>query len=450
MNAATKTLSTAALVALVVLPFVSGCGGTGGVGPGDGGGGDTLFVSVATGNDATGDGSMAKPYKTITKALEVSSPGHMILALAGVYGTSTGEVLPLNTRVNVGIAGEELGSTVLELAAGETGIAAGDSCYISKLTIRGDPGRQAVGMVVSGVRTGLNECRLETLNVGVASAARQGCIVDVYDLEFGSCGTGISFYGPTTFVTFGCSFADCDTALVLAGSSFGRAENNAIRDCEYAVRATTVGVVTLARNDFQDCETGISALGAPALGITGNTMADVEHGIDAGTGSGVQITGNTLEGGSSGIAVRGNASAVVDSNTVRLMTGVGLLLTGDAPSDLARRLTRNTVSQCGNGVTLAGTATYMLEGNSVTGNLGRGVWITESAVPDLGGGDQSSAGSNTITGNNLWDLVNDTPLPVKAEGDSWDHDTPGEIDALDIYDDDEDPLSGEVDFVPFQ
>ena len=50
-----------------------------------------------------------------------------------------------------------------------------NSCDIGNMTIRGEAESQTVGAIVSGIRIGFNECRFETLGVGVCDAAPPCC-----------------------------------------------------------------------------------------------------------------------------------------------------------------------------------------------------------------------------------------------------------------------------------
>lgn len=61
----------------------------------------TLYVDAQNGSDETGDGSSGKPYKTITKALEMadSIPGrNTVQVRPGVYNAALGEVFPLAAK----------------------------------------------------------------------------------------------------------------------------------------------------------------------------------------------------------------------------------------------------------------------------------------------------------------------------------------------------------------
>lgn len=69
----------------------------------------TIAVNPATGSDSTGDGTTAKPYKTLTKAVTVvknsTTPGLTIQLAAGTYDAATGEVFPIVLPTGMAIVG---------------------------------------------------------------------------------------------------------------------------------------------------------------------------------------------------------------------------------------------------------------------------------------------------------------------------------------------------------
>lgn len=85
--------------------LLAGCGGGGG----GGGGGDaapaTIHVHAVNGNDTTGDGSTANPFRTITVALLVAGPGATVQVGAGTYDAALGEVFPLRPGSGVTVRG---------------------------------------------------------------------------------------------------------------------------------------------------------------------------------------------------------------------------------------------------------------------------------------------------------------------------------------------------------
>ncbi|MGB8909238.1 MAG: DUF1565 domain-containing protein [Candidatus Cybelea sp.] len=75
-----------------------------------------LFVDPSTGSDTSGNGSSPKPYKTLTKAVEVLttaknlSPKGVIITLAnGDYNAANGEKFPIVIPTNVSLTGVSYG-----------------------------------------------------------------------------------------------------------------------------------------------------------------------------------------------------------------------------------------------------------------------------------------------------------------------------------------------------
>jgi hypothetical protein len=76
----------------------------------------SIYVDASTGSDTSGNGSMAKPYKTLTKAVEVlaaakslSPSGVTIYLGTGDYNVANGEKFPIVVPTNVTITGTNYG-----------------------------------------------------------------------------------------------------------------------------------------------------------------------------------------------------------------------------------------------------------------------------------------------------------------------------------------------------
>ncbi len=76
-----------------------------------------LYVDASTGSDTTGNGSMSKPYKTLTKAVavltaakSVSPSGVTITLEPGNYDSANGEVFPIVVSKSVTITGSNYAS----------------------------------------------------------------------------------------------------------------------------------------------------------------------------------------------------------------------------------------------------------------------------------------------------------------------------------------------------
>lgn len=77
----------------------------------------TLYVNPNTGSDTSGNGSLSKPYKTLTKAIEVlasakrlASSGVTIKLASGDYDATKGEKFPIVVPTDVTIVGTNFGS----------------------------------------------------------------------------------------------------------------------------------------------------------------------------------------------------------------------------------------------------------------------------------------------------------------------------------------------------
>ena len=66
---------------------------------------NVLFVNPSIGDDKMGNGSKRSPFKTITQALWIAQPNHMIVLSTGTYSTSSGERFPLILKPGVSIQG---------------------------------------------------------------------------------------------------------------------------------------------------------------------------------------------------------------------------------------------------------------------------------------------------------------------------------------------------------
>lgn len=66
-----------------------------------------IFVNPVTGNDRTGRGTSALPYRSISMALTQAKSGTTIRLAAGTYSVANGEVFPIRLKPNVIIQGDE-------------------------------------------------------------------------------------------------------------------------------------------------------------------------------------------------------------------------------------------------------------------------------------------------------------------------------------------------------
>ncbi len=101
------------------------------------------------------------------------------------------------------------------------------------------------------------------------------------------------------------------------------------------------------------------------------------------------------------------------------------------------------------GLSAMGSGTPEVEGTAFENN-NTAVYIGDTAIADLGGGAKGSSGFNTIIGTSL-SVDNQTANPIPARSNWWGCPTTAEMDAGQanitlIYDEEDDPLLGPVDF----
>jgi Protein of unknown function (DUF1565) len=84
-------------------------------------------VDVNSGSDATGNGSVGAPWKTITHALNSTSGFRRIRAAAGEYSSATGESFPLSLSPEAYIAGAGRGLTILRATPGQVLVMPGNA-----------------------------------------------------------------------------------------------------------------------------------------------------------------------------------------------------------------------------------------------------------------------------------------------------------------------------------
>lgn len=69
--------------------------------------GTNIYVAVASGNDATGTGTCAAPYKTITKGVAGRVAGTSVRVSPGTYNAVAGETFPIMLPQGVALIGDE-------------------------------------------------------------------------------------------------------------------------------------------------------------------------------------------------------------------------------------------------------------------------------------------------------------------------------------------------------
>jgi hypothetical protein len=190
--------------------------------------------------------------------------------------------------------------------------------------------------------------------------------------------------------------------------------------------------------------------GASGGSIRKFTITDAYYGVYCTAAADVAIVNNIIGGNSYGDIDSNNSSPSISGNTLNgsaaSMAGVSLSGAGAGRATVGE----NNIQNSGTGVNISSCSPVIVS-NTIINNY-HGVENINYANADLGGGTGGSTGNNVIqhSGAVGWDLRNQTSNAIKAENNRWTHTTTAEIDAQDIYDDDENASCGAVDFVPFK
>ncbi|HET6201184.1 MAG TPA: DUF1565 domain-containing protein [Planctomycetota bacterium] len=285
------------------------------------------YVNAATGNDATGLGSLASPWKTITHALaQVPGPGDAIHVAAGIHNLALGEVFPLTMKPGVHLIGAGLALTLVD----------------------------ALGVAVPAVRfetvpfstpTRLEGIRISNTGgaaVRVATPDGSGILVSRCSLLGNSIGlrveAGTAAVGATLRQNFiGFNF----TNVFLVGGTPGTT-TAASFDRNWITLSSTQGVTAFAAAG--------GAVSAKFLGDRIESCLDVGLFAAASSGSVVLSTSSltVFHQASKGIDISttggGSCSVSIDHATIADNTGAGVSASGSAAVTVSNSIVRGNAS----------------------------------------------------------------------------------------------------------
>jgi parallel beta-helix repeat protein len=276
------------------------------------------FVSPQ-GNDATGDGSKARPFRTISRALEAASDGHRVCIYPGIY--------PENLLVNksVDILGESGKATDVVI----------------------DGSRKPNGNVIE-----MTNIKCSIKNLTVANGARCGIYGDKGGhFEFQNLIVKGNFWGISYY------FPNNNSAIT-------------VRDCRFHSNNTGISIgghpypATIQQNVLENnSRFGIHLADAQRVNITGNIIKRNGYGIFS-DNSNLTVTGNTIENNSSeGVAVD-HSSTTITRNVIRGNGSHGISLQatlGDITNNLIVNNKKNGIH---------GEEPNTIANNTITGNNG--------------------------------------------------------------------------------
>jgi len=236
----------------------------------------TPITAGPTGADTAGDGTLARPFRTLTYALAHAAAGDTVRLLAGTYAEAerwprlTDPVPAPNVPAGVLIRGEDPERVILQGAASEAGLwfaGAGE----------------ATGLQVTGFGTGVNVTR-EHVTLG--------------DLIVASTDSGLEVAGGEVFVSDSVFMANRGTSITIDGEALvkmtGGGVNGGELDGVIVSGAATFNAVGVAVSQNQ--QAGIRARGSAHL-----LLQDVRveqngvHGIRVEESSSAQLRGGEYE-----------------------------------------------------------------------------------------------------------------------------------------------------------
>jgi parallel beta-helix repeat protein len=240
-----------------------------------------------------------------------------------------------------------------------------------------------------------------------------------------------------------------DAAIDLTGSQALIEFNRFIHNRRYTVKMTLSSSPTIrgnyfAENNFENQSPYVII----TVGLQGVNSPIIEE--------------NTILGGyskSGGIAIWGNSQAVIRNNHIENCAyGILCYQAGANPLIDHNTLLNNNINPdtvyFGFGIACNGSNHPIIKRNTIQGHF-YGVAIVNNAQPVLGNlsnADTTDDGGNRFLGNGIgsrkYELYNNNPLPIMAEGNWWGTDNPDSIEARIVHQPDN-PAYGLVDYQPF-
>lgn len=237
----------------------------------------TTHVSASAGNNATGTGSCAQPFQTVTRGVTGASSGTVVRVAPGTYDAALGEVFPIMLPAGVQLIGDEAGkgqgTVPTRVLGGGLLTLAGQACGTFGATIY--PGANAViaGLELTNTNTTFAQMTLLIRNNGVT--IRNSSIVNKPSGE----GSAVYFCnGSTNQVITGNRIRDNGVLGVgfINGGVGARVEQNVIVNNRYGVEYDSPG----------------GDLGGGAAGSTGGNTISCNQINDLWTNQGPSVTIN--------------------------------------------------------------------------------------------------------------------------------------------------------------
>ncbi|MBI4180170.1 right-handed parallel beta-helix repeat-containing protein, partial [bacterium] len=331
--------------------------------------------TIVSGSDTGGNGSIAFPFRTITKAMQFATAGDTIFADAGLYAETV-----IITADSISLIGADSNATVVD----PPGVNSTSGLYGIYATNR--TGLLVKNIGVTGAYVGIYFYNVDLSTISGDSACsnwNQGINLDNgSDTNTVSGNTaGWNAGGDGIFVGFG------STSNTISGNTAVSNSNRGVYI--YISAANTVTNNTAASNS----QTGIEVNGAAAANNTVSNNAvnsNTNRGIWLNSGANNDtLSGNTVtsNGGDGGIKVEGSNNNTISNNTADSNTNNGIWVYNSSNNTLTNNTASSNTSR---GILISQFASSainnILKGNSANANAYYGV--------DLG-----TVSSNTLIGN---------------------------------------------------
>ncbi|MEN6301777.1 MAG: FlgD immunoglobulin-like domain containing protein, partial [Armatimonadia bacterium] len=298
---------------------------------------------------------------------------------------------------------------------------------------------------------------------GSYKAVVGGTVVETRNIVSGNDGTGIYLDGCVESIVAGnyvglngagdnevrnqgdgVSLSNCQNSSV-GGSSAGHRNVIVCEGTGVRVSGSQTSGVSVLRNYIGYTASGDIPLPCSSGVAVNNSARNVTVGLSG--------QGNRILAEGTGISFyRCGSGCVAGGNRVGQITGTPYGSTGIEVYAASPRLDRNNIyQQSWYGISFSAWQTKsIVVGNGIRTSAA-GIQISNNAQPNLGDRGNTPTnddGGNSFLSNTGYDIVNNTALPIKAEGNSFASTNASVIDARFIYDKLDQATYGRVDFNP--
>lgn len=235
-----------------------------------------IFVSP-NGVDASGAGTQAQPFRTISAALSIAQPGSVIRLAPGTYSAQTGEVFPLKLQPGLQIRGES------------------------------DKGQ---GTLISGGGK----------FVSPTFASQNITMLAAHNTYIG--GVTISNPSPRGYGLW----VESSKNVAIANNTFASSTHDGIFLTGSAIASITDNFFTKNRGS------GVSAVGSSSGEIRGNNFDNTGFGLSIGQKSAVVLSGNQIVNNVDGVVISNTATPTLRRNTISSNSRNGLVVLKDRDS----------------------------------------------------------------------------------------------------------------------